>query len=496
MLWIKKYINIIEIQDKYIKCLGVLQSSRKYDVLKTAIGNLNPDSKDEATDQIAYIIKSLLMEIGSYPPKNLILSLNGRDAIIRSLELPPINNEKFIDLDNMIRYELSTHLPLSLDQTCYNYQILSIDSEKTKVLTAAIKRSILNKLLDNLSMSGIYPDIITISSLILFNAFAIKGLIDNGLIGLVYLRSSGGDIVISESGYISYARSFSIQEGTDKESVLKELSNSFETYYRSRPKTQRNIASNINIVLEGNKLPLGITENNLSRISPNSQCKLYDDFDDLTLAMAIMGSDKVHENNFPSLIRVNLLEQIIQENKIAKKKAIKIKFARIAPTITLVILLIISLVLVWQNYKLKERLFSEENRVEKYNSVINNIKEIKNTKENLDEKIMTFNWLSYGYPLVSYRMYKIATEIPDSLWLKEIYIPEIKTSKKKNEDSKYSILYVVGYARDQGQIDYFINRLKRCGCFNNVRQESTSEVLVSNEKLLEFKIALISEPGK
>ncbi len=492
MQWAKSYTNIIEIQDRYIKCLKVLQSSKGYNVLKTAIGSLNLDNKDDSADNITYVIKSLLLEIDSYPPKNLIISINGRDTMIRLLDLPPINNE--INPDNMIRYELSLHLPLNVDQICYNYQILNIDGERTRVLTAAIKRSILTRLLSSLSASGIYPATITISSLVLFNAFVIKGLIDNDLTGLVYLRSSGGDIVISEFGYVNYARSFSIQEGAGKESILKELSNSFETYYRSKPKIQRSIAEKIYVVSEENQLPLGITKDELSKISSGSQFSIHDDFDDLTLAMAIMGSNKAHEKAFPSLIRINLMEQIIKENKLEKKRAIKARLARLAPTMILIILLIISSSLILKNYRLKEELTVIENKNKLSEKIQKDVSKLEETQKNLDEKLTTFKWLSDRYPMISYRMYKIATEIPDSLWLKEIYMPDLRTGRKKNQDPSYSILYVIGYARDQGQIDYFIDRLKRCDCFTNVRQESTSEVLVSSERLLEFKISLISEP--
>ncbi|MGQ9609461.1 MAG: hypothetical protein ACUVWN_09170 [bacterium] len=467
-----------------------MHSSKGYSVLKIATGNLNPDSKEDTIDNINYVIKSLLLEIDSYPPKNPIISLNGRDTMIRLLDLPPINNEKFVNLDNMIRYELSMHLPLSVDQTCYNYQILSIDNERTRVLAAAIKRSILTRLLKSLSMSGIYPNAITISSLVLFNAFVIKGLIEDDLTGLIYLRSSGGDIVISEFGYVSYARSFSIQEEAGKDSILKELSNSFETYYRSRPKTQKNIASNIHIISEKNKLPLGLTEDDISKISLGSKCVIHNDFDELTLATAIIGSDKA----FPSLIRINLMEQIIKENKLEKKRAIKAKLSSLTPTIILIVLLIISALLTLQNYKLKEKLIITEKIIQDNKNKLEEIKKIENKKGNFNERIMTFGWISDKYPMLSYRMYKIATEIPDDLWLREIYVPDLRAGKKRNENLAYSIIYVIGYAKDQEQIDYFIDRLKRCDCFTSVRQESTSEALVLNERLLEFKIGLISKP--
>lgn len=493
MQWVKRYLNIIEIQDKYVKCLKILRSSGKYSVLKTAIGELKPDSKDDVIDHIAYVIKSLLLETDSYPPKYLILSLNGRDAMIRLLELPLINNEKFVNLDNMIRYELSTHLPLNVDQTCYDYQILKIDNEKTKALTVAIKRSILTRLLSSFALSGIYPNAITISSLVLFNVFALKGLINDDPIGLIHLRSSGGDIVISEFGHVNYARSFSIQEGADKSSILKELNNSFEAYYKFKPKAQRNFASNIYIVLEEDQLPFGITEDDLSKTFSESRYNIYKDFDDLTLAMAIIGSTKAHDKIPTSLVRVNLLDQIIKEDKLAKKKAIRAKLAHFTPALILIFLLVIFSMLTLQNYRLKERLSIAIDKAEKANEKLEDISKLESTAEDLDGRIETFKWLFDKYPMLSYRMYKIATEIPDSIWLKEIYIPEIKTNKKK-ESVKYSLLYVTGYAKDQSHIDYFIDRLRKCDCFSSVRQESTTEVLVSNERSLEFKIALISKP--
>jgi hypothetical protein len=97
--------------------------------------------------------------------------------------------------------------------------------------------------------------------------------------------------------------------------------------------------------------------------------------------------------------------------------------------------------------------------------------------------------------MISYRLYEAARSIPDSLWLKEIYIPERQTSKKKkrSEQQPASKLYVVGYAHEQYQIEEFLGKLRDCDCFSDVKQENTSEVRLAAERVLEFRIGLTSE---
>jgi len=51
-------------------------------------------------------------------------------------------------------------------------------------------------------------------------------------------------------------------------------------------------------------------------------------------------------------------------------------------------------------------------------------------------------------------------------------------------------LYVTGYAKDQHQIEVFLDKLRKCECFANVKQENTSEISVAGERALEFKIGL------
>ena len=47
---------------------------------------------------------------------------------------------------------------------------------------------------------------------------------------------------------------------------------------------------------------------------------------------------------------------------------------------------------------------------------------------------------------------------------------------------------------EQRQIEEFLSTLRKCNCYSDVKQESTSEARLATEKILEFRIGLTSEP--
>ena len=169
------------------------------------------------------------------PSKDLIVSISGRDTSIKLLELPPLNDKRLKNVDGILRYELGPQLPMDIDQMYYDYQIVEMDNGTTTLLTASIKRSVLTRYIDILSQAGVHPDIITISSTALYNAFLMSHPHKAGHpIGLICLRESTGDVVIIERGHLTYARSFNIIENN----TIREINNSFDAYLRITSKAE------------------------------------------------------------------------------------------------------------------------------------------------------------------------------------------------------------------------------------------------------------------
>ena len=121
-----KYIIGLDIHDAYVQCAQIRRSSGKWNVQKSSLKEIpsSEDSEDSSHHiQTAHIIKSLLQEMDIYPPKNVAVSISGKDAAIRLLNLPPMDDKKAKDVEEMIRYQLMMHLP----------QILEVDLNPVRV---------------------------------------------------------------------------------------------------------------------------------------------------------------------------------------------------------------------------------------------------------------------------------------------------------------------------------------------------------------------------
>ena len=189
------------------------------------------------------------------------------------------------------------------------------------------------------------------------------------------------------------------------------------------------------------------------------------------------------------------IKQIIQEKRLTEKRAARTRLSRLAPAIAAFVLLLISGTLWWQIYRADDKLHLLQNALRVSKQKANRVSQLNEIEEALQKQQESLLWATEDYPMVSYRLYEIASAIPDSLWLKEVRIPEWQPSRKKREQLQpISKLYVVGYANEQRQIEEFLGNLRKCDCFSDVKQESTSEARLGVEKVLEFKIGLTTNP--
>ena len=109
MRFSKGYITALDIQDRYVKCIQLWYSARSWHIEKSALKEIPPPQDDETASrhiQTANVIKSLLQEMGAYPPVNLVTCISGRDVSVRPLDLPPIGDRGLSDVDQLVRYQL------------------------------------------------------------------------------------------------------------------------------------------------------------------------------------------------------------------------------------------------------------------------------------------------------------------------------------------------------------------------------------------------------
>jgi hypothetical protein len=294
---------------------------------------------------------------------------------------------------------------------------------------------------------------------------------------------------------LAYTRSFSFGDG--KEQLIREIQSSFDTYLRTRSSENGNI-DRIYIMTENGELPLDLTEDELSGTVPGVSWHISATGDDLALGLALTGARPCPRSISDMVIRLNLRRQIAQEERAVRRKAICSRLARMSPAIAIPVFMAVSGALWWQVREIGREVHSLKGTQELSRQQVGSTKQLIALEKELQKQTSFLDWSTESYPMVSYRLYQIAQTIPNSLWLKEVYIPEQRTGRRRRHNTLQPIsdLRVVGYAHKQEEIREFLIALSRCDCFTSIKQESTSEVRVSGERLLEFEIALISHPEK
>lgn len=502
----KRRITALDIQDRYVKCAQLQLSSRSWRVQRSAVKEIPAPENDDASNHvhIAHTIRTLLQEMDIYPPRNLVTCISGRDAAVRLLSLPPVTDKHMKNIEKMVRYELMGHLPMNVEQMSYDYQVLDRNADRTLVLTVAAKRSVIERHLKILSKAGISPDVVTTTSLTLLNAFVQRELEAMGRIGLVCLRNSSGDVVVCEDGRLIYTRSFTFHTDSGKEQIIREIHSSFDTYIKSRNRNsaedpeENGYIEEIHLMTEDGTLPMGLTEDDLSQAVPGTSWQVLPMGDDLALGLALSGARTSSKPISRSLMRLNLRRQITQEARVSRKKALQARLAHMAPAMAIPILMAISGILWWQVQEVGKEIRSVREAQEVSRKRMGSMKQLTEQEKELQKQVAFVDWSADAYPMVSYRLYQIAQTIPDSLWLKEVSIPEQRMSKRKRYTTPPAIskLRVIGYAHKQEHIMEFLSALRQYPCFSDVKQESTSEVRMSGERVLQFQIGLVSHAGK
>ena len=137
-----------------------------YAVSPTEPASEDPLPADVLTRQISDIVERDDLDIS-----DLRVSVSGRGAIVRHVEMPRMSPE---ELKSGIRYEAEILLPFSLDDCIFDCQIRGPDdkgSAKMKVVLAAARKAVVQERLDLLKGIGLTPRIISIDSIALANAF-------------------------------------------------------------------------------------------------------------------------------------------------------------------------------------------------------------------------------------------------------------------------------------------------------------------------------------
>lgn len=132
---------------------GSLDSIRSYCSLDFPDGYII-DGRIMEKEKVADMIKQALKQAGpkKINTKKVVCSLPESKAFLRKINIPEMDEK---EAREAVRWEIEASIPLTCDQTYYDWQFLDIRDGKQDVLTAAVSRDIVDELMEVLSMAGL-----------------------------------------------------------------------------------------------------------------------------------------------------------------------------------------------------------------------------------------------------------------------------------------------------------------------------------------------------
>ncbi|AXA36418.1 MAG: hypothetical protein D6691_07295 [Candidatus Hydrogenedentota bacterium] len=190
---------------------------------------------ESAEERIALRAKALKEQLAAHKirtrrarvviPKNYVMA--------RMVTLPSVSED---EIAGMARFEAERHIPFNAERHVVSHHILAkLGVEGSQVLLAAVDRPIVQEYLDICVAAGLQVEMLGVSSLCMFNAFAaLEGQrMGEQVAALVNIGNAYTDLVIVNHGVLSFSRGTSVSVGK----LLQELSSG------GQPVTVRNLTS-------------------------------------------------------------------------------------------------------------------------------------------------------------------------------------------------------------------------------------------------------------
>ncbi|MCK4244948.1 MAG: type IV pilus assembly protein PilM [Candidatus Omnitrophica bacterium] len=152
----------IDLGTTAIRGLSLTKTARGVGIASLSLSSI-PASSEEREKAWKKTAQSLIKETGA---THIVISLPGRGVLVRFISLPPVASGK---IESILQYEVQHQLPFPLDAVVWSYQILS-QEEKINLLVGAVKKDMVNNLLNLFTGLGVRIDFIDSDTFALLNA--------------------------------------------------------------------------------------------------------------------------------------------------------------------------------------------------------------------------------------------------------------------------------------------------------------------------------------
>ncbi|MEK6568622.1 MAG: pilus assembly protein PilM, partial [Candidatus Omnitrophota bacterium] len=177
--------------------------------------NIRSLNKEEVVEKLKALFKN-----NRSMSEHLVLGIPRTQVAVKYLTLPALNDQ---EIAKMAGYELNNLFPYKPDELIYDYTVISKGSDgySRVMLVAAPKESILSRI-RALSLAGLVPESINISTVSLFNQFSARERRPDDYL-LINLDDAFMEMLLINEGKLSFSRGISLKGPGEIKNLVKKV---------------------------------------------------------------------------------------------------------------------------------------------------------------------------------------------------------------------------------------------------------------------------------
>ena len=240
----KKNIIGLEINDKEIKAVELREIKGQVDIVNFGSKNLSKGAVKEGIVVKPDIVGQTLVELwqeSKFKERNVVVGLANQNVLVRFTSFPKVDKSK---LDNMIKYQASEYMPVSLDKdtVVFDYSIIGEtiqnDNNMWEVLMVAGKRDMIDGFITSLNIAGLNPKEIEVLPLSLLGLLNVQN--EKKVVAIVDISYGISNLLIVDSKKPRLARMMptAYEEESEEDEVDEVEENKTEGEYKEESKEE------------------------------------------------------------------------------------------------------------------------------------------------------------------------------------------------------------------------------------------------------------------
>lgn len=248
---------------------------------------------------------------GSFSGNNIMLTIPEEKIFTRVVSVPVVEDKE--SLEDAIKWETESNIPIALNDIYYDWQIIDKNEEKIDVLIMATAKEVVDNYLEifdslDLKIIALEPESLSMARSLILNG-------SQGYVLLVYIGTNSSNFAICKNGLPIFTANSSVSGKMMTEIVVKELGISFEKAESYKIKKGLEVALNSR---EGsNAIFNSVLEILLKEINSNIdflQENLFPEEKNKKISKIIMCGGGSNLKGLSSYLTVKLRQPVVQSN--------------------------------------------------------------------------------------------------------------------------------------------------------------------------------------